>query len=334
MIKHSLNFREAIKHIERELELVVRIDKLNSKLCKYNWVFVHPYSQGFEITFFEKLLENEDDNFIEEKIFERFAKKFLDLKLTITFIEGFYRKRPYLNTFKTQIEESVILCIQKDFSGAISLLLPVNEGVLRSYLISKRGENAKRIIKMSELSSKAFMEMSNEYEDKIKTSFSETDNVYFYDKNQQKQVLIKHREYFKLWIKQLNDYLNNNLYFDTRNSEILDDPFNRHNMVHAFEKIDYSFKNYLRLFNCVNYLSWAFGVISEKCSVFPEIDEKNINEKWVEYFKILIVSESITETKSKIHQYEIETFKKYIDEPYLNLLLISETLHKKLLKIK
>ncbi|MGY0406627.1 hypothetical protein, partial [Pseudoalteromonas sp. SYSU M81241] len=91
-----------IKHIERELELVVRIDKLNSKLCKYNWVFVHPYSQGFEINFFEKLLENEDDNFIEEKIFERFAKKFLDLKLTITFIEGFYRKRPYLNTFKTQ----------------------------------------------------------------------------------------------------------------------------------------------------------------------------------------------------------------------------------------
>ena len=121
-------YRKEIEHISREIETISRIDKLNSKLHDYNWIFFHPYNQGFEIGYFERLVADSDKENAEQKIFEQFARKFLDLKLTITMIDGFYRKRPFLSDFIRQIEESVILCIQKDFSGAINLLIQLLKG--------------------------------------------------------------------------------------------------------------------------------------------------------------------------------------------------------------
>lgn len=331
-------YQRKIKHIEKEIEVIKRIDRLNTELHNYNWLFLHPYNQGFEIEYFEKLVRETDKESAEDKIFERYARRFLDLQQTIVMIEGFYRKRPFLNDFIIQIEESVILCIQKDFSGAINLLLPVIEGSLRNYLISKKGDKAKTVIKMSELSTKAFATMTNDYVSRIKEGLTSENyelnhsNLQL-DANQEKQILSKYREYFNLWIKQLYDYLNNNLYLDTRKGDQINDNFNRHNLIHALDKIDYSFKNYLRLFICLNFLAWAFGNITKECSILADVDNEIVDKKWSEYFKILTISESLTEIKSGIYQYEIESFKKFIDKPFLKPLAISEILHKQLLRV-
>lgn len=330
-------YRKEIEYITKETESIYRIDKLNSKLRDYNWFFSHPYNQGFEIELFEKLVDNSDKTMAEERIFEQFARKFLDLINTITIVDGFYRKRPFLNDFIRQIEESVILCIQKDFSGAISLLIPVIEGSIRNYLISKKGDSARTIVKMSDLSI-AFKYMADDYIN-LQKEYLNTEFGYlkqtgeYFDSNQEKQIIKKHKDYFNLWIKQLNDYLNNNLYLDTRKAEKITDKFNRHNLVHGLDNIDYSFRNYLRLFNCLNFLSWAFGVITKECSLFAEVDEEKIREKWVEYFKILTISESILETKAKVYGIEIKSFKKYIDKTLLKPLALSEIFHKQLLKV-
>lgn len=331
-------FQKEIKHINEEIEVIKRINNLNSKLRDYNWLFIHPYNQGIVIENFEKIINEHEKEIAEEKIFEYYAKKFLTLTDTIVMIEGYYKKRPFLKDFKVQIEESVILCLQKDFSGAINLLLPVIEGSLRNYLISKRGDKAKTIIKMSDLSAKTFNEMTNDYVNLREYYYSEGSQELKYrntslDINQKKQLLKKHKEYFTLWINQLNEYLNNNLYLDTRISDSITDDFNRHNLIHALDTIDYSFKNYLRLFNCLNFLTWAFGNISKGCSILAEYEDKVIEKKWVEYFKILTISESMTEIKAEIYEYEIQSFKKYIDKTFLKPLAISEILHKQLLKV-
>ncbi len=313
MSKVKEAYRKEIESISEEIETIKRIDNLNSKLREYNWIFFHPYNQGYEIGLFENIINDTDKTTAEQKIFEQFAREFLDLSRTITMIDGYYHKRPFLNDFIRQIEESVILCLQKDFSGAINLLIPVIEGSIRNYLITKKGDSAKSITKMSylkvafEYMINDYLELQKEYLENKYGHISQTGN--FFDWNQEKQIIEKHREYFSLWIKQLNDYLTNNLYLDTRNSESLADEFNRHSLVHGFNKLDCSFKNYLRLITCVNFLNWAFGVIRKDCSILPKIDDNEVRKKWIEYFKILIISESMIETKSNIYNSDIESFK-------------------------
>lgn len=325
-------YRQEIKKISQQLKIIQRIDNLNSKLREYNWIFLHPYNQGYEIGIFEKLITipNKD---IEEKIFARFARKFLDLSGTITMVDGYYRKRPFLNDFIQQIEESVILCLQKDFSGAISLLIPTIEGTIRNYLTSKKGITAKNIIKMSDLII-AFEYMTDDYTETIEQYFINENNhqLKYLDMNQKEQILKKYKEYFSLWIKQLKEYLSNNLYLDTRKGNLKDN-FNRHNIFHGFGNINYNFKNYLKLINCINFLSWSLGMITKECSILADINEGDLRKKWIEYYKILIISESMNEIKSNIYGYEIESFKKYLDKVFLKPLVISEFFHKQLLKL-
>ena len=124
-------FNEQIQRVEREIDRVKELDRVNLTLQSYNWVFLHPYSQGIDIGYLHKLIENENP---EKEIFEFFAHKFLHLKATIHLIDGFYKNRPFLKDYAHSIEESVLLCLQRDFKGAISILIPVFEGTLRKYL--------------------------------------------------------------------------------------------------------------------------------------------------------------------------------------------------------
>lgn len=333
----KIKYRQEIEEITREISTIERIDKLNSILYNLNWLFPHPYIQVIELELFEKLIENPLDLNMENRIFDHFAYNFLDLKFTITIIDGFYRKRPYLKEFIDQIEESVILCLQKDYSGAINLLIPVIEGSIRKYLISKIGKSAKDLIKISDLSI-AFKHMSDDYVNLQKEYLEERYNYLkqtndYFDSNQEKRILQKHRDFFDLFIKQLDTYLKNNLYKDTRRSTSINDKLNRHCIFHGLEKTDYSFRNYLRIQICINYLSWAFGVITKDCSILAEVDESEVKKKWAEYFKILILSESMTDIKSKIYGYELESYKKYIDKRLLKPLSLNENIHKKLLDL-
>ena len=330
-------YRSEIDQLNRQIELIKRIAKLNSKLLDLNWIFFHPYNQGFEVEYFEKIIRDFSGKKAEEKIFEQHARKFLNLELTITFVDGFYRKRPYLSDFADQVEESILLCIQKDFGGAITLIIPTIEGTIRNYLISKKGNSAKSAIKLGDLKV-AFKYMADDYV-KLQSHYLEqrfghlkqTDG--YFDHNQKKQILKKHRTYFDLWMDQLIKYLNNSFYADTRKSKQLDDKFNRHNLVHGMEHVDYNFRNYLRLLNCLNYLNWAIGEIHKDCSPLAEIEESLVKSKWLEYFKVLIISESITDSKRKILGKEIESFNRFIDKRLTKPLSLSTSIHKQLLKV-
>lgn len=318
-----------------EVESARRMDRVNAKLREYNWLFIHPYNQGYEINYLEGLL-NENVHNIEQIIFERSAGRFLDIELTITILEGFYKKRPFMKSFGAQIEESIVLCLQKDFAGAIMLLIPVIEGTIRNYLISRKGESGGKAVNMSDLA-KAFYHMGEDYAERQMVCFYErhSDREEAFgglDKNQLKQLRAANKEYFTLWIKQLEDYLIQNLYFNTKNTVDLPDNFNRHNIFHGFEAGEYSFKNFLRLLSCLNFLSWAIGMVEPNCSIFPDVDDSDVLSKWKAYFKLLIVSESMDELKSEILGVRKESFKKYTEDSLFKPLVFSEVIITNVLK--
>lgn len=312
-------YQNEIKGVKIEINRVKLMDTINEKLQRLNWIFLHPFSQGMDISYMQQVLKEDGS---EEKIKDYFAIKFFNLPATIHLVDGMFKRRPFLKEFEYFIEESIVLCIQKDFRGAISTLLPVIEGTLRKYYLS-RGAIAKRnttkisdLIKSSEILTKDYLRIKMKYiferANKENSSLS-IDQV----KNLEKL----HREYFEIWVKQLNRYLENNLYHYYTGEGIVRDSFNRHAIFHAFnERIEYSLANYLRLFNCISFLSWIMGVVNEGCSALSEVGRKEVIEKWSEYLKILSVSEALTKAKSKIYGQNLEGFSKYLSNDHLVLM--------------
>lgn len=312
-------FKEELHHIQREIQIIEELDKVNSHLQQYNWVFLHPYSQGGDIDVLRKMIsesENPDD-----EIISFFARKFFDLRWTTHLIEGFYNVRPYLRDYTPVIRESVVLCLQKDFRGAISTLIPVIEGTLRKCLIDKKGDHKKSEININELL-KVINILTDEYVNLQKEYLTEKYDQYiqhgmYMDRNQEDEILIKHRRYFELWMKQLTNFLENKLYLNTKHNEV-SDTFNRHLIFHGMESnIEYSLSNFLRIFNSLDFLSWAIGNTTRGSSVFSVAEENEVEKIKRDYLKILIASEALTETKSKILG-PIESFKKYIDPKFYN----------------
>lgn len=326
-------FSDEINRIENEIALAQRLDTVNSKLQNLNWIFLHPYNQGGDVEVLERICQEENAG---EKITHFFAYKFFDLRATIHFIDGLYKKRPFLKDYADSIEESVILCIQKDFKGAINTLLPVIEGTLRKYLVSKNGDSKKNVIKISELL-KSIDSLTEDYlllqKKYLLQRYNAPGVVIHFDLNQENRLMDKRREYFELWMKQLKRYLENNLYLDTRKSEVKD-TFNRHFIFHALEdNIDFSFSNYLRLFNCISFLSWAIGSVNDDCSILSVANEQDVMNKWADYLKVLAASEALTETKSNLFGREIESFKKYLPKEYLPIIKRPEAKVKEALRV-
>lgn len=199
-------------------------------------------------------------------------------------------------------------------------MLPVIEGTLRKCLIDSRGQHKKAEFNISELLT-AFDTMSKQYVDgqriylTKKYAHLQAKGEYF-DQNQEDQILEKHKEYFDLWIGQVTNYLKNNLYLDTRKN-VVKDNLNRHVIFHALQDdIDFSFRNYLRLFNCINFLSWSIGLVTEGCSVLSEANEEEVFAIWNNYLRILMVSEAMTETKASIYGKPIESFERFLHPKY------------------
>ena len=130
----------------------------------------------------------------------------------------------------------------------------------------------------------------------------------------------------------LKSYLKNNIYKNTREVEATD-KLNRHLIFHALEdNIEFTFGNYLRLFNCLSYLSWVIGMTNEGCSVLSQANEQDVMDKWADYLKILVISEALNETKVSIYKKEIVSFKKYLPKQYLPFIEQPETRIKKILE--
>ena len=290
-----------IEQIKKWIETGKELRAVNDRLLELNWIFLHPYSQGMDIEILKRLLDGPNP---EKKILNFFGKKFLNLISTLHFIEGFYKKRSFLKDFGQPIEESVILCIQRDYRGAISILIPVIEGTLRKFLISQEGSawtgsTGKGMLQKS-LSGlvDAYVELNKTY---LRKRYEHlwSANRYFSDE-EERQILEKHRELFQIWLEQLERYLIQNLYSDTRKGEPKDS-FNRHLIYHALsDTIEFTLANYLRLYNCINFLCWAIGSITYESSVFSEVSEEIVFGKYKGYLKLLATSEAILATKREL----------------------------------
>lgn len=308
-------FEAELESIEKEIRIIEELNKVNSVLQQKNWIFLHPYSQGMDIEILQKLSSDPHDP--DKKVFTFFARKFFDLRGTLHFIEGFYNTRPFLKDYTHVIKESLVLCLQKDFRGAILMLIPVIEGTLRKYIVQKKGEHKRAEIDMKELL-KALHHLSIDYVETEKRYLKERNEIYaksnmYLDGNQEKHILKRYKHYFDLWMTQFKNFIENNLFLNTKTS-VVTDKFNRHLMFHALDDdIEYSFSNYLRIFNSLNYLSWSIGLVTEECSVLSTANEADIRYKWVDYLNILIVSEAMTQYKNNIYKDSIETFAPYLD---------------------
>lgn len=313
-------YEKEIEDINKQISVVQRLNDVNKDLRAYNWIFLHPHCQVFEIKKLKRIVEEKIS--AEENILKHFAESFLNLRSTIHFLDGFFATRPFLKDYKKSIDQSVVLCLQKDFNGAINTLIPVIEGTLRKILISKKGNHKIGEINISELL-KVFTYLSEDYvqmqKEFLQIRFK--DSINSFDANQIKNILKKHKEYFDLWANQFVEYMRDNLYANTKNSEVKDS-FNRHIIFHSLsDETDYSFANYLRLFNCIQLLSWLIGVTRRECSILSDADEKDVIDKWVDYFNILIVSESLTATKKNIYgDMNIIEFKEYLHPEIAKLL--------------
>ena len=271
-------YNTEIKSIQNQIHISENLDSVNSSLQANNWIFLHPYSQGGDIGVIQRMIsESENPN---QEVIKFFADKFFDLRGTIHFIEGFFNQRPFLKDFTQNIREATILCLQKDFKGAILVIIPVIEGTLRKYLISRKGEHKSNEIDIKELL-KALNFLTDEYvllqkeylSSKYEMNIKEGT---YMDSNQEKQILKKHRYYFDLWMKQFKNFIENNLYLNTKENEVKD-KLNRHLIFHGLEDdVEYSFENFLRLFNSISFLSWGIGGVDKECSVLSNIPENEV----------------------------------------------------------
>jgi hypothetical protein len=307
-------YQKALNHLEDRINLTKSLDEVNKLLTQYNLALLHPYSHGIEISHLKKILEENNNPYEEISLY--FGKRFFNLTYTIDLIEGFFSFRPFIKEYIPSIKESVILCLQKDFNASVYTIIPVIEGVLRNFLIEDSDSNSfKTTTKVSELL-KAFNRLTCRYlliqeENLTKKGF---------ERNQVKNIKKKHEEYFTLWISQLKTYLANNLYLSTEYNEIHDN-LNRHVIFHSFEKnIEFGFLDYIRLFHCISYLSWAIGLVSEECSVFNVAEISIVKKEWSNFMSVLYVSEATTSLKSKAYNKKIESFKKYLSSEYIKVI--------------
>jgi hypothetical protein len=297
---NSIDYQTEKKSLVDFVDRTKRIIKINEYLKQFNWAFVHPYLIGFEINEFEELEKNNSGN--KTIIFEIFSNAFFDLRTTSVFIEGYFKKRESLAPFCQLIDQSVFLCLQRDYAGGINILIPVIEGSIRHYLVNKKGKTNEKIMKTEDLI-KVFDHLREEYLNYQKDYYK---NRQGYNQQQIKQLLIHQSEFIDTWFSIIKDYFKNNLYLDTRNGDIAD-KLNRHSIFHGFStEVYYNLENYLKLFNFLNFLSFAFGLADPNIGPLADIESKDIVYKWKAFEKIHTISRITTDIKSSV-------YKKYSD---------------------
>jgi len=287
-------FKSLVNQLKCDIQFVEEIDVLNNQLRSRNWPFIHPYNYGYEIDKVRNVLAEPSS---EVKIFEIYARGFLDLRTTSAFFEGYFKVRPFMKDYAYLVDSSIILCLQKDFAGAINTLIPAIEGILRDYMVS-RGKQKSSLINIDSLL-KIKEVLSNDYCD-IQMEFYRNEQNLDFDKNQKKKLRSLHNQYVSLWLSQLTQYLKMSLYADTRKTKSTD-KLNRHNIIHGFNNDPYySFSNYLRIFNCLHFISWIFGHVYKDQPILVHEDESEIDKRWKCYIRILAVTKALDSTKKSL----------------------------------
>lgn len=297
-------FKEAKEHLIRHNARTKKIIPVNKYLKKYNWAFVHPYLIGAEVDHFSELAQNNSGD--KDSIYRVFANSFFDLQTTALFIDGYFKKRPSLYPFCQLIDQSVFLCLQRDYAGAINSLIPVIEGSIRHYLINVVGKTNESIMKSEELL-KVFYYLKKDFLKRQKDYYENEYAKFFgmqvpFDKSQVKQLLKYETENIDIWFAIILEYFKQNLYLDTRTG-VVNDKLNRHSIFHGFNgDIYYNLENYLKIYNCINFLSWAFGIADPNVNALTTLEREDILYKWKAFEKVRIISKLSTEIKSTVYE--------------------------------
>lgn len=298
----SIRYQRHKESLVRQYESVSRIVKVNDYLKQFNWMFVHPYNTGIQIHHLQELQKKGVQD--RKLIFRFFAADFLNLNQTVSFIEGYFKKRPPLAPFCMLIDQSVILCLQKDYAGAINTLMPVIEGSIRHYLVHQKGKKSEKIIALSSFIG-AFDLLKKDYLENRRKVYEREDEIFrdgiLLDNNQIKSLLNYEDQILSIWLDAIKEYLSKSLYLDTRKEEVYD-KLNRHDIFHGFNSnAYYNLENYLKVFNCITFLSFLFGLAYPGLSALPEFEEKEHREKVKNLEKIRAISKLSYRIKSSIY---------------------------------
>src|ERR1700679_2886845 len=136
------NYSEYADFKRKNILDVENLLKINKMIKPYKWLFVHPFIQNAWLFRIRDLhLENK---LTEEIVSDTFIRDFYDLERTSSFVDGYCQRSEIIRPFNYYIENSIILAFQKDYAGAINLIIPVIEGVLAKYLTEYKNKDLSR----------------------------------------------------------------------------------------------------------------------------------------------------------------------------------------------
>lgn len=290
------------------------IYEVNNILRNYNWQFIHPYMQGFKIM---TILDRHSANQLTaDFVTDFFIKDFYDLGNTLSSIDGYFKRSTHFEPFCYFIENSLILCFQRDYAGAINVIMPCIEGVLASYLrgvenIDLSKNRFEKIKKATGNLKRKLIESSEKYFNEVTLK----DPHYVYNRQKSDYLLKQERKYYNDWFDSIERFLQESLFASTDiiNSDV---ELNRHSISHSLELKPYdTLENYIKLFNCLRFIIWALLQLERK-SVLNDIDDKTFLRKMLMYEDIIKRSAKLFQQKRTLLKdyslYNPQNFQKHI----------------------
>lgn len=281
-----------------------RIIPINQYLEKFNWALFHPYLRGGLMDYFENLMRNNCAD--KKKVFTIYAKYFFDLRQTAAYIDGFFKKRHFLQPFCQVIDQSVFMCLQKDYAGAITVLLPVVEGSIRLYLL-----NGSRIKHNSKINQKELIKSFEHVKEDFRSVISEYYHSEYavlakrgvcYSEDQINELIGYRCVFFDTWVDPLHKYIDKNFYFEFGKNEVKD-RLSRNVIFHGVGSDRYyNLENYLKIFNCILYISYVFGTPDLNSKIWLNVELEDIIYKWRAFEKIRAISNLTLDIKSSVYK--------------------------------
>lgn len=281
-----MEFSEEKKSLKSEVEISELIIRANTILKEYNWLFFHPYTQVFKIESIIRKQENNELN--QEYLSDFFTKEFYDLNSTLSFIDGIFSRSAYVEPFTYFIEHSLILFFERDYGGAINLILPSIEGIFAKYLTEARRIDLNR----------------SRYESLKKTLFYLKSDIIisqekYFDEhnsslNKQQADYLKALEKRRLdnWFLNIDSFFTDSLFANSNslnNGQIL----NRHSIFHALSlNIYHTKENYIKLFNALIFIAWVFLLYENKSLLANDADSKSLTKR-LQYESLIKKSEKL-----------------------------------------
>lgn len=272
--------------------------EVNNILRNYNWQFIHPYMQGYKIiTILDRHAANQ---LTADFVTDFFIKDFYDLGNTLSSIDGYFKRSPHFKPFCYFIENSLILCFQRDYAGAINILIPCIEGILASYLqsvdnIDLSKNRFEKIKKATGNLKRKLVENAEKYFNDVALK----DPHYVYNRQQSDHMLKQERKYYDDWFDSIERFLQESLFAST---DILDPgvELNRHSILHSLELKPYdTLENYVKLFNCLRFIIWALLQWEGK-SVLNDIRDDTFLRKMLIYEDIIKRSATLFRQKKTL----------------------------------